>query len=35
MTKNGLQTQVKDRKPQPLTAVWRNGGGRSSYKNLC
>lgn len=28
-------TQTNDRKPQPLTAVWRNGGGRSSYENLC
>lgn len=35
MTENGIQTQTNDRKPQPLTAVWRNGGGRSSYENLC
>lgn len=20
---------------QPITAVWRNGGGRSSYEHLC
>lgn len=24
-----------DEKGQQITAVWRNGGGRSSYENLC
>jgi hypothetical protein len=31
MTKNGLQTQVKDRKPQPLTAVLQKWRYSASY----
>ena len=31
MTENGLQTQTDDRKPQPLTRVWRQAGRSASF----
>jgi len=34
MTKNVLKIQTNDRKPQPLTAVWRNGGFSASYDSF-
>lgn len=33
LTVKRFKTQTTER--QPLTAVWRNGGGRSSYEHFC